>query len=151
MSRIVLLRCIWMSIKLISIFSIFRFNLHNQCPINIFILNLALADLLFCLFYCPIAAWVLVFENGFLGPNICYATATFRYIVTFTSWMSIAMIAISRCIHVIYPCLSIRLFQRFRGSAMCLVLWIFSTIYLIPVFTEVLYINQSDFVFASRL
>ena len=97
-----------------------------------------MADFLYCLLFCPEKAIL------YLIPNIepikyeyCYATATFRYISTFTSWITIGVIAISRCIHVISPATNMKVFGKLQGKLVSFMTWIVSIIILLPIFTKV--------------
>ena len=87
-----------------------RFNLHLHWTTTIFILNLALADFLYCAVNLPLYALQYLHQRWIWGHTLCYITTAFRYINAFADWMSVSMIAVSRCISLSKPALGERLF-----------------------------------------
>ena len=75
----------------------FRFNLHKTLPTTVWILNLAFADLLYCLFYLSI---FVVTPSWIFGGTSCRFFAFFYTSAKLTAWMSVAMVALNRCIIV---------------------------------------------------
>ena len=68
------------------IFLFYRFNLHLHWTTTIFILNLALADFLYCVVNLPLYALQYLHQRWIWGPNLCYYTAgDSRTIVRITS------------------------------------------------------------------
>ena len=81
--------------------------------------------------------------------TLCYIFGTGYYMTTFTSYLSIAMIAFSRCLHVTNRHLFSRIFSRFRGKLACLCLWIISIVHMIPVFIKVLLVHICEVIYSS--
>ena len=80
-----------------------RFNLRTNWPTTVFILNLALADLLYCLINLPLLALQKSGHDWNLGLTFCKIIANIRYSNAYADWMSLAMIAVSRCSSVTNP------------------------------------------------
>ena len=53
----------------------YRFNLHLHWTTTIFILNLALADFLYCVVNLPLYALQYLHQRWIWGPTLCYWTA----------------------------------------------------------------------------
>ena len=53
----------------------YRFNLHLHWTTTIFILNLALADFLYCVVNLPLYALQYLHQRWIWGPSLCYWTA----------------------------------------------------------------------------
>ena len=75
----------------------FRFNLHKTLATTVWILNLAFADLLYCLFYLSI---FVVTPSWIFGGTSCRFFAFFYTSAKLTAWMSVAMVAFNRCVMV---------------------------------------------------
>ena len=70
--------------KIVNILT-FRFNLHLHWTTTIFILNLALADFLYCVVNLPLYALQYLHQRWIWGPTLCYVTAGKSYFIYF-SW-----------------------------------------------------------------
>ena len=66
-----------------------------------------------CSIYC---AFLLPYLNIITGKNLCNITTAFRYINAFADWMSVAMIAVSRCLTLTKPELGQKLFSGNYGK-----------------------------------
>ena len=75
----------------ILIFFLNRFNLHMHWTTTIFIISLALADLLYCSIHLPLYAMQFLTHRWILGETLCFAFSAFRYINAFADWMSVGM------------------------------------------------------------
>ena len=74
---------------------------------TLFVLNLAFVDLVYCLVYVPTTA------GGYLtsyferappfGHGWSYFLPLFNTVTAFVSWMSIALIAVTRCLYIASP------------------------------------------------
>ena len=62
-------------LSLMIVFLIYRFNLHLHWTTTIFILNLALADFLYCVVNLPLYALQYLHQRWIWGPTLCYWTA----------------------------------------------------------------------------
>ena len=58
---------------------------------TIFIISLAVSDLLYCAISLPLYAMQYLTKRWVLGETLCYATTAFRYINAFADWMSVGM------------------------------------------------------------
>ena len=72
-------------------FFLTRFNLHMHWTTTIFIISLALADLLYCSIHLPLYAMQFFTHRWILGETLCFAFSAFRYINAFADWMSVGM------------------------------------------------------------
>ena len=81
----------------------FRFNFQINWSTTIFILNLALADLLYCAFNFSFFILLFVHKKWDWGASLCILDANIRYSNALAAWMSVAMVAASLCITIINP------------------------------------------------
>ena len=81
----------------------FRFNFQINWSTTIFILNLALADLLYCAFNFSFFILLFVHKKWGWGASLCILDANIRYSNALAAWMSVAMVAASLCITIINP------------------------------------------------
>ena len=84
-------------------FMIPRFNLHNNWVTNGFILNLAFSDLLYCLCVCSINTILYMRKKWVWGLTFCKIFANIIYSTAYSAWLSVAMVAVSRCITIVNP------------------------------------------------
>ena len=82
-----------------------KFNLHRNWITTIFVINLAFADFLYCTVNLPLYALNYLNQGWFWGKNLCQISTAFRYVNAFADWMSVAMIAVSRCLTLTRPTL----------------------------------------------
>ena len=121
-----------------SFFSLhYRFNLHLHWTTTIFILNLAFADSLYCAINLPLYAMQYLKMRWIWGPDLCYVTTAFRYVNAFADWMSVAMIAVSRCISLTRPELAEKLFGGCKGKLIILAIWVYANLLILPIYTKV--------------
>ncbi len=72
----------------------FGFERDWRDPTTLFILNLALSDLLYCVINLPLYAVQFFSGRWPWGASSCVASAAFRYVNAFADWMSLALIAL---------------------------------------------------------
>ena len=65
---------------------------------------------------------------------MCQITAAFRFINAFADWMSVAMIAVSRCITLIKPELGQKLFSGLYGKMFIAMIWIYACLLIVPIY-----------------
>ena len=61
-------------------------------------------------------------------------TSAFRYVNAFADWMSLGMIALSRCVSLTKPDLGERLFSGRNGKLIILMVWIYANLLVVPVY-----------------
>ena len=122
---------------------IFRFNLHKVSRSNtVFILNLAFWDFLYCGINLPFYSLQYLHQSWDWGLTLCIVYSNIRYINAFADWMSVALIAASRCITVTKPKKMSKLFATKRNRVITLMcLWLYSFLLLIPTNCKVQYLN----------
>ena len=74
--------------------------MHHNASSMTFIINLAVCDLAYCSIHLPIYAAQYLTRSPILNEPMCKFTVIFRNIITYADYMSIGMIALSRCINV---------------------------------------------------
>ena len=123
-----------------------RFGLQINST-TIFILNLAFSDLLYCAINLPMYATQYLARIWPLGSSLCYANAVFRYINAFGDWVSVGIIAVSRCIFLLKPGFARRYLTKRNSYIICLMIWAYTSLIMIPLYTGVtitwiLYLNK---------
>ena len=78
-------------------FSSFRFNLHKSWSSTVWILNLAFADMFYCFLYLSVYAIFFLRKSWTWGLTACKLFALFHNSAELTAWMSVAIVAASRC------------------------------------------------------
>ena len=112
-----------------------RFGLHKSWPTTIFVLNLAVADLLYCTITVPLTA-LQFFDKGWRwGEFGCILAGIFKYGTMTAEWMSVALIAFSKCVNLIQPKIGKKLFTGRNGYIFIVSFWICTFLwYIIPVY-----------------
>ena len=114
---------------------IYRFNLSFHGSSLIFVLNLAFCDLIYCSFHLPTHAVQFFSQAPIWGNVMCIATSSFRGITAYADWMSVGIIAVSRCLSL----KNISIIEQ-NGKIFVSMIWIYSIgLRIIPMF-----INVSD-------
>ncbi len=88
-----------------------------------FILCLALSDLLYCAFSLPFYAVTYLMQDWPLGQEMCYAFAALRHIVAYADWMFLAFIAVSRCAKLIWREKAHKYLSGRSGYAVVFLVW----------------------------
>ena len=81
----------------------YRFNLHKRFSDKIFILNLAFADLMYCGIDLSLNAYQYFYPKWEWGIFSCQIISNIRFSNPFAEWMSLALVAASRCYSIIRP------------------------------------------------
>jgi len=68
----------------------------------------------------------------------CQANAAFRYINAWASFMSVAMIAVSRCATLTSPSLGKKILSGWRGLFFVILVWVYANALLLPIYSKVL-------------
>ena len=68
-----------------------------------------------------------------LGEQLCTVIGAFDYINSFAEWMSIAIVALTKCINLIRPKFGYKWFSGFRGLSIIALIWIYANAMVIPV------------------
>ena len=77
-----------------------------------------------------------------LGSSLCYATAVFRYINAFGDWVSVGIIAVSRCVCLLKPGFCGRYLTKENSCIICLLIWAYAAMIMIPLFTGVRHLKS---------
>ena len=85
------------------VFFINRFNLHTKWETTGFILNLAFSDLLYCTCCLSIDTILYMRKKWVWGLALCKFYANIIYSTAYSAWLSVAMVAASRCITITNP------------------------------------------------
>ena len=80
-----------------------KFNLHRNWPLTIFILNLAVADLLFVIFCIPFTATDYVLNEWLFGLLVCQAVQYLIYVTSYVSIYTLILMSIDRFLAVVFP------------------------------------------------
>ena len=104
-------------------------------PTTIFVLNLAVADLLYCIVVIPLTA-LQFYEKGWKwGKYGCILSGIFKYGIMTAEWMSVALIALTKCINLIFPKIGKLFFSGWNGLVFLMFFWIFTFLwYITPVY-----------------
>ena len=70
---------------------------------NIFIANLAMADILVCVFDLPLNLYYQITDDWVFGKTMCHVMMSAFAVVVYTSTLTLTMIAIDRFILIVYP------------------------------------------------
>lgn len=93
--------------------------------------------MLYCCINLPLYSIQYLMRAWPFGYDFCYVSTAIRYFNAFADWMSLALIAFSRCISLTNPKLSDRLFTGGNGKYFILGTWAYALVLLCPAFTEV--------------
>ena len=72
-------------------------------PTTVFILMLAGSDFIYCVVNLPLYAVQYLNRRWTMGRTLCKVNAVFRYVNAFSDWMSLGLIALSRCLNLTHP------------------------------------------------
>ncbi|KAM3728730.1 Neuropeptide receptor [Dirofilaria immitis] len=97
---------------------------------NMFILNLASADLVVCIFSLPITPITNVYKNWYFGAAMCHGLPWMQGIAVFIGTFSLCAISVDRYIMVILP--TRRIINKTRSKYITIVLWTLSIISTLP-------------------
>lgn len=112
-------------------------NRHLHVPTNIFILGLAMSDIMLCSFNLPFQLHYQLTDQWAFGDTLCRVIMPTYGVPVFVSSMSILMIAIDRYVLIVHP------FRRRMScrTAVCIVISIaiFTTLLAIPIMMQMEY------------
>ncbi|KAK0400186.1 hypothetical protein QR680_003395 [Steinernema hermaphroditum] len=111
-------------------FNIFVLSIVGNTVQNIFILNLAISDVIMCLLSLPFTPVTNIYKTWLFGQAICHLLPFAQAVSMFVSTISLSSIAIDRYILVVRPhCHPLNV----RGATVvAIVLWVFSVIVSLP-------------------
>ena len=84
----------------------------------------------------PLYALQTFFRGWHWGQNLCTLVGALDYIISFAEWLSVAMIALTKCINLLKPKLGYKWFSGFRGILLILMIWIYANVMVIPIYLE---------------
>uniref|UniRef100_A0A0N5CH63 G_PROTEIN_RECEP_F1_2 domain-containing protein n=1 Tax=Strongyloides papillosus TaxID=174720 RepID=A0A0N5CH63_STREA len=116
------------------VLSIIYFEKKAKKSTNIFIMNLAIADLLFIIVCLPDSASSL-FDINLLPESFCRFQMFFKYMSIFASAYTLVLLAFDRLVAVVYPLRAIYI-RTFKNTIIsCCIVWIISfLIYFVTFF-----------------
>ena len=82
----------------------------------------------------PLYALQTFFRGWHWGQNLCTLVGALDYIISFAEWLSVAMIALTKCINLLKPKLGYKWFSGFRGILLILIIWIYANVMVIPIY-----------------
>ncbi|XP_013792712.1 G-protein coupled receptor moody-like [Limulus polyphemus] len=134
--------CIILSIvgipsNVISAIAIARYPRLKKNVTTLFIINLCIADCLFCGFTLPLAASTFLQRGWIHGEALCVLFPLIRYSNGAVSLQSVVAIAINRYILICHPKIYKRIYQRHWLVAMIALIWIFAFSLLLPPLIQV--------------
>ncbi|CAG9540458.1 unnamed protein product [Cercopithifilaria johnstoni] len=97
---------------------------------NMFILNLASADLVVCIFSLPITPIANVYKNWYFGSAMCHGLPWMQGIAVFIGTFSLCAISVDRYIMVTLP--TRRIINKTRSKYITIILWTLSIISTLP-------------------
>ncbi|KAL3076762.1 hypothetical protein niasHS_011499 [Heterodera schachtii] len=97
---------------------------------NIFILNLAISDVIVCLLSLPFTPVSYIYKEWLFGSAICHLLPMVQAASVFVSTFSLSAIAIDRYWLVLYP--HSNSISHARATAVAAVLWLFSVLISVP-------------------
>ena len=124
------------------VFFAFRHGFHlDFYTTTIWVLHLAVCDLLFCLFSAPHYFIVYLGFRYDQAPGmdiVCSASIVLAYLTVYNDWLLLSVIAMTRALNLIYP----MEWGQFCGNKWCVgalmtSTWILQFIIILPLFLEV--------------
>lgn len=96
-------------------------------------MNLAFCDFLFCCNYLlQLISWLILDIGWYFGPTICIISAILRYIITCAEWMSVAIIAVIRCLVLTKIEIAEKYLSGYKKHAFIGLIWFYALILMIP-------------------
>lgn len=99
---------------------------------NLFIVNLAMSDLILCLFTMPFTLATLLHKDWILGPFMCKFVRSIQATNVFVSTISITAIALDRYQVIVYP--TKECVQKLGSLLLLAGIWMFSFLLATPMF-----------------
>ena len=104
----------------------FRFGLQDCWSMNKYILNLAIADLLYSTVNMPVLALQYLYHGWYRSKSLCLFFGSLLVVITYAEWMFLAIIALKKCVHLIKPRLGDLIFSGVTGSTILVLIWIYA-------------------------
>ncbi|EPB72771.1 7 transmembrane receptor [Ancylostoma ceylanicum] len=105
-------------------------NKKLQTVQNMFILNLALADLIVCIFSLPITPITSIYKNWYFGEQMCHSLPWIQGASVFVATFSLTLIAIDRYFMVVTP--HKRRMTRVQARFVMVCLWLVAILITFP-------------------
>ena len=118
-----------------------RFGLQNCWSMNKYILNLAIADFLYCTVNMPVLSLQYLSHGWFGSKKLCLFFGSFLFVITYAEWMFVAIIALKKCVHLIKPRLGDLIFSGVTGSMILVLIWIYSVLVVANLHFKVSFLN----------
>ena len=109
-----------------------KFNLHNNWSTTGFILNLAFSDMLYCACCMSINTILYMRKRWDWGLPLCRFYANIIYSNAYSAWMSVAMVAASRCVTIVNASKPTIFSSRKNRLAIYILIRIYGFVLLIP-------------------
>lgn len=97
-----------------------------------FIVNLCIADFLFCSFSMPLSALTFIQENWYYGDALCKLFPLVRYSNGAVSLFSVIAITINRYVLIVHPTSYPKVYTKRNMFIMIVTIWIISFLLLLP-------------------
>ena len=110
----------------------------NWNTLQIFVLHLAICDLLYCLVPLPFYSSLYIGGQWYFGEIWCKLTSILAHVFAYNSWMALALIALSRAFALPDTDIWKRVCDNGGSKKMILITWIFNLLILLPSFLEVI-------------
>ena len=119
-----------------------RFGISkNWNTLQIFVLHLALCDILYCVISLPFYSTLYLGEQWIFGEMWRKWTAICAFISAYVGWMALTLIAISRALSLIAPSFLNRICENGRSKMIIVGAWIFVLLIMAPALMEVKNLN----------
>ena len=116
----------------------FRHGLHeNWNTITIFILHLAVCDLLYCSVILPFYAHVYLGNEWKFGGNWCVMSSILAFLFSYADWMALSLIALSRALSLYGPSFFYDHWTINKSRAAMVFVWVLVVAIMMPSFLEV--------------
>ena len=102
------------------------YKIVGQWTILKYILNLAIADLLYCTVNMPVLALQYLYHGWYRSKSLCLFFGSLLVVITYAEWMFLAIIALKKCVHLIKPRLGDLIFSGVTGSIILVLIWIYA-------------------------
>ena len=97
-----------------------------------------MSDLLYCTFNLPLYAVQYLRQEWPFSSGMCYAFAAFRFINAYADWMSLALIAVSRCMGLIWKAKAEQYLSGKKGMVLIVLIWAYAIGLNSPAFAGVI-------------
>ena len=127
----------------IECFLICRHGLHeNWYTTTVFVLHLAVCDILYCSINLPFYAHVYFGYEWRFGEWWCVGSVILAFIFSYADWMALALIAFSRAMSLFFPNFMLRFGSKRNASLVIMSAWILVIVLMTPAFLEVVPLIQ---------